>query len=199
MAVVSELHRGHEYRSGVVSRPCFCHDAVWQQGAKYGHRGATLLEFSVVVTVLAVLAITLIGRVLTAEEYAEKSAMELTIAHMRAGLRAQVGALLIADRVSEIGALAGGNPVDWLKVPPENYIGEYDGKPAGDTEGAWYFDAKQRELVYTTNANSHFVPSAEEGYSVRLKIVPIETTTTTVVQREPVWVAIAVVNNYRWF
>ena len=148
---------------------------------------------------LAVLAITLIGRVLTAEEYAEKSAMELTIAHMRAGLRAQVGALLIADRVSEIGALAGGNPVDWLKVPPENYIGEYDEKPAGDTEGAWYFDAKRRELVYTANAKSHFVPSAEEGYSVRLKIVPIETTTTTVVQREPVWVAIAVVSNYRWF
>ena len=174
-------------------------DAVWQQGAKYGQVGVSLLEFAVAATVLGVLAVTFLGRLLYAEEYAEKTAMELNIANMRAGLRAQVGALLIADRASEITALAGGNPTLWLNAQPENYMGEYRGQPAENTRGAWYFDTVRRELVYTANSQRHFVPSPTQGHTVRLKIVPIAHTGSPLSPREPGWVELAIVNDYRWF
>ena len=175
-------------------------DAVWQHGAKYGHAGATLLEFAVSATVLGVVAVIFLGRLLTAEEHAEKSAMELSISHMRAGLRAQVGALLIADRASEIGALAGGDPIDWLELPPENYLGKFHGRPPHDVAGAWYFDAIRGELVYTANSRRHFAPSASDGYTVRVKIVPIAgRKESAATPGEPAWVQLAIVNEYRWF
>lgn len=174
-------------------------DAAWQQGAKFGQAGATLLEFSVAATVLAVLAVTFLGRLLYAEEYAEKTAMEVSIANMRAGLRAQVGTLLVADRAAEIAGLAGGNPTDWLEVPPENYVGEYRGRPVQDSRGDWYFDATRRELVYTANSQRHFVASPDDGYTVRLKIVPIANRASASSPREPGWVELVVVNDYRWF
>jgi hypothetical protein len=175
-------------------------DAVWQHGAKYGHDGATLLEFAVSATVLGVIAVIFLGRLLTAEEHAEKAAMELSISHMRAGLRAQVGALLMADRASEIAALAGGDPTDWLDSRPENYLGAFRDQPPGDVAGTWYFDATRRELVYTANSRRHFVPSASDGYTVRVKIVPLPRSTDSVAAGdEPGWVQLAIVNEYRWF
>jgi len=197
--VYSRPQNEYEQRLYAARRGLARNDAGWQQIAKYGQNGATLVEFAVAVTVLGVLAVTLMGRLLTAEEYAEKSAMELTIAHMRAGLRAQVGALLIADRASGIAALAGDNPTNWLDVAPENYVGEYYGQPPQDIEGAWYFDATRRELVYTANSQRHFVPSATDGYTVRLKIVPVAASASVVSPGEPRWVELAIVNNYHWF
>lgn len=176
------------------------HDAVWQHSAEYGHAGATLLEFAVSATVLGVVAVIFLGQLLTAEEHAEKSAMELSISHMRAGLRAQVGALLIADRASEIAALAGGDPTDWLELPPENYLGEFHGQPPHDVAGTWYFDATRRELVYTANSRRHFVPSPSDGHTVRVKIVPVATPKDSIASPgEPGWVELAIVNDYRWF
>lgn len=176
------------------------HDVVWQHSAQYRHAGATLLEFAVSATVLGVVAVIFLGQLLTAEEQAEKSAMELSLSHMRAGLRAQVGALLIADRASEIAALAGGDPTDWLDLPPENYLGEFHGQPPHDVAGTWYFDATRRELVYTANSRRHFVPSPSDGYTVRVKIVPVATPKDWVASPgEPGWVELAIVNDYRWF
>ena len=185
--------------SRCLRKPVSGDDAGRQHGAEYGQIGASLLEFGVAVIVVGFLAAALLERVLTAEEYAEKSAMELTIAHMRAGLRAQVGALLIADRAEEIAGLAGGNPTDWLDKPPGNYLGEYEGTPRGNEEGAWYFDVNSRELVYTANSQRHFVASAEHGHRVRLRIQPVAQPGSSAGRREPGWVELAIVNKYRWF
>ena len=75
-------------------------DAAGHAGAKYRQAGATLVELAVAATVLAVLAAVFLLRLLDAQEQAEKISMEATVENMRAGLRAQVGALLIADRTS---------------------------------------------------------------------------------------------------
>ncbi len=174
-------------------------DAAGHAGAKYWHTGATLLEFAVAAIVLAVLAGVFLLRLLDAQEYAEKLAMETTVANMRAGLRAEVGALLIADRSSEIVALVAGNPVQWLDDPPEQYLGEYPGQPAEDTSGSWYFDSAQGELVYTANLRRHFVASSRFGYTVRLKVLPISEPAAGRSPNEPVWVRLAVLNDYSWF
>ncbi|UCH48392.1 MAG: hypothetical protein JSU95_00800 [Betaproteobacteria bacterium] len=174
-------------------------DAAGHGSAKYWHAGASLVEFAVAAIVLAVLAAVFLLRLLDAQEYAEKVAMEATVENMRAGLRAQIGALLIADRTSEIVALVENNPVQWLDVPPEGYLGEYPGQPSADTNGAWYFDSVLGELVYTANLRRHFVPSSTSGYTVRIKVLPISDATTSRSPNEPVWVRLAVLNDYSWF
>ena len=174
-------------------------DAAGHPGAKYWQAGATLVEFAVAAIVLAVLAAVFLLRLLDAQEYAEKIAMEATVANMRAGLRAQVGTLLIADRASEIVALVAGNPVQWLDDPPEGYLGEYSGQPSADTSGTWYFDSVLGELVYTANLRRHFVPSSSWGYTVRLKVLPISDAAASRPPNEPVWVRLKVLNDYSWF
>ncbi len=174
-------------------------DAAGHTDAKYRHAGATLVEFAGAAIVLGVLATVFMLRLLEAQEYAEKLAMELTIANMRAGLRAQVGALLIADRTSEIVVLAGKNPVQWLDEPPEDYLGEHSGAPAHDTSGAWYFDSAAGELVYTANLRRHFMAADSTGYTVRLRVVPVADAGLGASPHEPGWVRLAIVNDYSWF
>lgn len=174
-------------------------DGAGYAAAEYRQRGATLVELAVAATVLAVLAVSLLSRLLDAQEYAERTAMELTVANMRAGLRAQVGALLMADRTSEIAALAGDNPVQWLDEPPESYLGEFRGQPTGDTRGSWYFDSALRELIYTANQRRHFAPSRTSGYTVRFKVVPIIDAGLGASSHQPVWVQLSALNDYSWF
>jgi general secretion pathway protein G len=171
-------------------------DAVQRQS------GASRLEMLVAGAVVAVLAIALLERLSFYQEYAEKAAMDLTIASMRAGMRSEVAGLLIADRVSEIQTLADRNPISWLKRAPENYLGELDGPPAEEPRGKWYFDRKRRELVYTANNRRHFTPSVYRDYTVRVR--PMRLLSMTDPERGtppkgPEWVALVVVNDYRWF
>jgi hypothetical protein len=162
--------------------------------------GASRFELLVAVGVVAAVGGVLLERFY--QEYAEKVAVDLTIASMRAGLRSQVAGLLIADRVSEIQTLADRNPVSWLAQPPENYLGEMDAPPEQDARGKWYFDRKRRELVYTANNRRHFTPSVYRDYTVRVRPMRVrapERPPGSGAGREPEWVVLVVVNDYRWF
>lgn len=164
--------------------------------------GASRVELAVAVAVVGVLAAALLERVLYVEEYAEKTAMELTIANLQSGLRARVGSLLIADQASKIPTLVNDNPIDWLDGKPGNYLGEFPEQPAQDAKGHWYFDSKRRELVYTANNRLHFTPSLYRDYSVRLRVMPVLDSQAALPGKstgQQDWVALVVVNDYRWF
>lgn len=167
-----------------------------------GQTGGIRLELVVAIVVVSVLAAVLLERVLYVEEYAEKTAMELTIAHMQAGLRGRVGSLLITDQASKIPTLADANPFEWLESEPSNYLGEMEQAPEEDAKGQWYFDRNRRELVYTANNRLHFTPSVYRDFSVRLRVMPVLAAASvqndkTASQQD--WVALVVVNDYRWF
>lgn len=170
--------------------------------AEEGQAGASRVELAVAVAVVGVLATVLLERVLYVEEYAERTAMELTISNLQSGLRAKVGSLLIADQASKIATLAGENPVEWLDGKPGNYLGELVEPPAQEAKGQWYFDRKRRELVYTANNRLHFTPSEYRDFSVRLRVMPVLASQSaaggnSIGQQD--WVALVVVNDYRWF
>ena len=166
--------------------------AIWQYGA-------SLLEFSVAFLIICILSATILQRLLYVQEYAEKMAMELMISNLQTALRVKVGELLIADRAKEISALAGANPVDWLESQPENYRGARNGAPSADSKGQWYFDTATRELVYTAAWRSHFSSPTRSDYTVRLKVRQIPNTDEGSLQGQPVWVRLAVINDYTWF
>ncbi|HWQ40086.1 MAG TPA: hypothetical protein VNM24_16000 [Burkholderiales bacterium] len=162
--------------------------------------GASRFELLLAVSIIAIVAGVLLERLAFYQEYAEKVAMDLTIAAMRAGLRSRVADLLIADRVSEISTLAEENPVRWLDREPGNYLGELDGPPQEEPRGKWYFDRGRQELVYTANNRRFFTPSVYRDYTVRLRAMRIQARVVPAGKKaEPEWVALVIVNDYRWF
>lgn len=163
--------------------------------------GISRLELAVAIAVFAVLAGVLLERLLYVEEYAEMTAMELTVANMRTGLRNRMGDMLIRDQVSEIATLADENPVNWLENRPESYLGEFDGAPDQDLRGTWYYDRNSHEIVYTANLRRHCAPVGSEDCSTRLRAValPVPPAGTAEGKRTPQWVALVKTSSGTWF
>lgn len=164
-------------------------------------RGISHLELAVAIAVFAMLVAVLLERFLYVEEYAEMTAMELTVANMRTGLRNRMGDMLIRDQVSEIATLADENPVTWLETPPESYLGEFDGEPEQDLRGTWYFDRNRHEIVYTASLRRHCAPVTGEDCSIRFRPVvhPVPPASTVEGKRVPQWVVLVKTSAGTWF
>src|SRR5258708_18959584 len=96
---------------------------------KQPQRGFSLFEFVVAITIVVIFGGVLLQRMLYLQEAAEMTAMDMTVANLRTGLRYKTGDLLIRDKVSEIATLADENPVNWLRCPPANYLGAWHRNP----------------------------------------------------------------------
>ncbi len=164
-------------------------------------RGFSLVEFVVAIAIVGVFGGVLLQRMRYLQEVAEMTAMELTVANLRTGLRYKTGDLLMRDKVSEIATLADENPVDWLENHPENYLGEFDLKPDTDLRGKWYFDKARHELVYTVNNRRHFIPASDQDYALRWHAMRLRSTEESISgNRSSVqWIALAQVAGGRWF
>jgi general secretion pathway protein G len=125
--------------------------------------GFTLLELVIVACVVSILAVVLLNRMQFYQRAAEKAAMEQTTGAIRSALNLQVAALVAKDRTDFLPELLKENPMDWLAQKPANYAGEYFGdKAEGNVvSGQWYFDLKDRNLVYLMhNRNGFFGKNA---------------------------------------
>ena len=164
-------------------------------------RGFSLFELVAVIAIVGVFGGVLLQRMLYLQEYAEMTAMDLTVANLRTGLRYKTGDLLIRDKVSEIATLADENPVKWLENTPENYLGEFDGKPDTDLRGKWFFDKTRHELVYTVNNRRHFVPASDQEYALRWHVVRRRAKEEKISDSRSnhEWVALVQVASGRWF
>jgi general secretion pathway protein G len=164
-------------------------------------RGISYLEFAAAVAIIAVFGGVLLDRMVYLEEYAEMTAMELTVLNMRTGLRYRTADFLMRDKVSEIATLADENPVNWLQNHPENYLGDFDRKPDTDLRGKWYFDKTRHELVYTVNNRRHFLPAGDQNYEFRWRAVPVRAKEANLSagKSNEQWVKLMQVSGGRWF
>lgn len=141
--------------------------------------GFTLLELLVVIAIVSTLGVVLAERVLGYQEYAEKAAMEQTAGAIRSAMHLQMAALIVRGRESDFPGLAAENPMDWLAGKPANYAGAFaDPKPDEIRPGAWYFDARDRSLVYRVDRGRHFVPGRDGSKQVRFHVAPVMDETT---------------------
>lgn len=112
-------------------------------------RGYSLFELVIIIIIASVVMLVLLNRTWYFQALAEKHTMEMTIIHMRTGLREQLAGLLIAERMDEVGDLLTENPIHWLEKPPPNYLGELQNPQRSALPGnTWHFDPGRRELVY---------------------------------------------------
>jgi general secretion pathway protein G len=136
---------------------------------KQSSSGFTLLELMVVVSIIAVLATTLLNRIGVYQEQAEKAAMEQTVGSIRSALAMQFADLIVHGRVNEVPSMLKQNPVTFLAQPPGNYVGEYYAPKPGDVvSGHWYFDLQNRNLIYSVNNKAHF--KSEEDGRIRFQV-----------------------------
>lgn len=128
------------------------------------HRGFTLIELAVVVSIIAVLASILLSRLLFYHEEAEKTAMEQTLGTLRSALHLQIAGYLLNGKTEEISRLTEQNPMNWLAEKPTNYVGEYySPKPGLIATGNWYFDVPTKNLVYLAHSYDHLHVTGEEN------------------------------------
>lgn len=145
------------------------------KGGKRWQRGFTLLELVVVIALVGVLGAAALDRLWFYQEQAEKVVMEQTASILRSAMRLQMADLIVRQEISRIPGLANQNPMDWLAEKPGNYLGEFSNPAPGSmAPGNWYFDSKQRVLVYLVERGNHFVPDRSGIKQVRYRVTPVE-------------------------
>ena len=133
--------------------------------------GFTLIEFLVVVIIISTLGAVLLDRMWFYQEVAEKAAMEQLAGTLRSALHLQIADKLIKGKTRAVSSLAEDNPMDWLAEQPANYVGErFAPKPGEVAKGNWYYDLKDRQLVYVVARGGHFVPNRQGRKEVRFAV-----------------------------
>lgn len=173
--------------------------------AKRTH-GFTLIEFLVVIVIISTLGAVLLDRMLFYQEAAEKAAMEQLAGTLRSALHLQIADKLIRGKSQAVQSLADENPMDWLVEYPANYLGERFAPQADEVPRAnWYFDLKDRHLVYKVSRGAHFAPNQqgrkEVRYAVRLVYVhqKAQAGREEADNQEINGVILALVEPYQWF
>jgi general secretion pathway protein G len=117
-------------------------------------RGASLLEFMVVVVVAGILIAILLDRLAFYREAAEKVALQTTVLELKTAVRERVIELMLKQREADMAGMLDANPVPWLSYPLRDYRGEKPAPSWSDVPpGSWYFDTSSRELVYKRRSN----------------------------------------------
>lgn len=131
-----------------------------------------MLELLLAVVMMSVLLGVAIDRLIFLQIRAERIAMEQMVGIMRSGLYIRVAELLARNELAQIPALADSNPVERLAQPPPNYRGELFGPdPASIERGNWYFDSRDRLLVYVVDNVDAFDTALPPPPRARFRVV----------------------------
>jgi general secretion pathway protein G len=159
--------------------------------------GFSILELVVSLTLVAVLVGVFLDRVLYYREQAEKAAMEQVAQDLRSSVNLRVAELMLENRLQELAALPGKNPMELLERKPQNYLGVLDGSRVEEVvTGNWYFDKTSKEVVYYIDSGRYFAPDDQGRMRVAWR-VKLEMGVGGAAA--PRWARLELVQPYRWF
>jgi prepilin-type N-terminal cleavage/methylation domain-containing protein len=137
--------------------------------------GFTLFELAVVISIVGVLAATLLKSVQFYQVEAERVAAQQMAGTLRSAMHLQVANLMLKGREKEIADLVEQNPMDWLIEKPGNYAGDfYSPGESIIALGNWYFDRTDKKLIYLYNNINRRSNSSENQLKLKLKLVIIK-------------------------
>lgn len=168
-------------------------------------QGFTLIELLVVIIIISTLGAVLLDRVLFYQEAAEKAAMEQLAGTLRSALHLQIADRFLKGKTADIAALGQDNPMDWLAEHPANYLGVRFAPQAGEVaKGNWYYDLKDRQLVYVVWRGEHFAPNKQGRKEVRYAVRVVydrktQANRNSADKTEVNGVILALAEPYQWF
>ena len=118
--------------------------------------GFTLLEMVVVIIIISILGLFAIDRIFAIRIAAEQAAVKQIIGTMKSALGLEVARLALEGKMSTVAKLDKTNPMHLLSQKPNNYLGEKDDSHHISETGIWYFDKKQKVLIYNVIYKENF-------------------------------------------
>jgi prepilin-type N-terminal cleavage/methylation domain-containing protein len=141
------------------------------RGRPGGGRGFSFLELLIVIVLISVLLVLAVERLLVLRYEAERTMVTSVIGAMKSGLYIEFAhAAAGAGRMENV---HGSNPMLRLVERPDSYAGEYFGAdPKLFEPGTWYFDSRDRALVYLVRFPEQFVTPLPGPPRLRLTVEP---------------------------
>ena len=135
-------------------------------------RGASLLEFALIVVIVGILTTVLLQRIWHYQGEANAAAMRTTVANLRTALEIKVAHGKLPGGTIDLTILAEQNPFDWLKDKPPNYAGAYFFPSDADIgEGNWVFDRSDKSVIYLLNISSGFLDAPTKRLKFKVKLL----------------------------
>lgn len=146
---------------------CSCQCGIWQAQQKdnklhknlfqnYNQHGFTLLELVVVIIVISILGLFAIDRVWSLRIAAEQATVTQIVGNIRSALGLEVARLALEGKMSAVAKLNKTNPIPLLAQAPNNYRGVLGDGDHITEPGIWYFDKKQKALIYNVIYKENF-------------------------------------------
>ncbi len=133
--------------------------------------GASLTELVTMICLILIFIWIAAEKIWELRVAAERTGVASTIGTLRSALGMQVAGRAVKQGIPAVIALEGSNPMDLLRVPPPNYIGELANvDPASVGGGRWYFDLDKRVLIYRVQFEEGFSSSLTGPARIRLAI-----------------------------
>lgn len=121
-------------------------------------RGFSLLELLIVIVVISVLVVVAVDRLLRLRFEAERVMVQSIVSGLKSALYIDFAAAAARGQSEAMAQARGSNPMTRLAERPETYVGELFGPdPAALAPGSWYFDTRERNLVYVVRFPEQFV------------------------------------------
>jgi len=137
-------------------------------------RGFSLLELVVVIVVVSLLMVVAVDRLLRLRFEAERVMVESMLTGLRSALYIEFAGAAVRGRTDQLAAAAyGSNPMAVLAERPGTYAGEYSAAdPAAVAPGSWYFDTRERHLVYVVRFPEQFESALPGPARARFRVEP---------------------------
>ena len=159
---------------------CFCQCGIWPAQQKDNplrkniinnkQHGFTLLELVVVIIVISILGLFAIDRIFVIRIAAEQAAVKQVIGTIKSALGLEVARLALDGRMSSVAKLNETNPVNLLSQTPNNYLGEKTDSDNIIEPGVWYFNTKQKALIYNVIYKENFTTALSDLPRIRHQI-----------------------------
>lgn len=158
-------------------------------------RQRNYLQSALYVVIAGLAAATLLERLLTYAEAAEKAAMEATVSRLSSAMYARLAYLVLRGDAQAVNALEQQSPFRIAHAESPAYLGEFDGMPAGADAGKWYYDRGLKQLIYLPRLRRYLEieRSVDAQAALRFRSVVIKTGANTYAG-----VALVPVTRWRW-
>lgn len=163
-------------------------------------RGLTLLELAVVVLVISAVGLVALHYYYKLMVDIERTTMERDVSAIRSAIGLQIAAHYVAGKMTELEGWTGGNPMELLVEPPDNYRGVIEQVDLELKKGSWYFDKSRGILIYLARNRLYFESELDNPAwaEFRLEALYTERQSGETVYQQVSGLELKTIHPYRW-